>query len=148
MVKQDKTINITDCVKIRYIIKNENFGKFEATLMSNMNNKFNCQNKKEGLEKIEQVLCNKINFYEDVDKSVNTVFSCITAAWSTAFTISREGKHLIKKATVSCWAEELTVLRKRTNYLRKTYQTTTNNEHLRQDIKKYFDGRSEFEIKM
>jgi len=45
MVRQDKPINNTD-VGIRYIIKNEDFGKFEASLASNTITKFNCKNNK------------------------------------------------------------------------------------------------------
>ena len=101
MVRQDKTINNTDCVGLRYIIKNEDFRKFEAILASNMMTKFNCENNKEGLEKIDQELCNNINFYDDVDELVDTAFSCITAACNKALKVSREMKHLIKKTTVS-----------------------------------------------
>jgi len=74
-------------VGLRYIIKNEDFGKFEAILASNMMTKFNCENKKEGLEKTDQELCDKINFYKDVDELVDTAFSCITAACNTVFMV-------------------------------------------------------------
>jgi hypothetical protein len=70
-----------------------------------------------------------------VDELVNTAFSSITAACNMASKLSRGANHLIKKAAVSCWAEELTVLRKRTNALRRTYQRTTNIENLRQKTK-------------
>jgi len=101
MVRQDKPINNTDCVGIRYIVKNKDFGKFDAILASNMITKFNCEKKKECLEKIDQELCNKINFYKDVDELVDTAFSCITASCNTAFKVSRGAKHLIEKTTVS-----------------------------------------------
>jgi hypothetical protein len=114
MSDQLHALTITDYVGLRYIIKNEDFKKFEAILASNMS-KFNCENNKEGLEKIDQELCSKINFYEDVHELVDTAFSCITAACNTAFKVSRGVKHLIKKTTVSWWTEELTVLRKRAN---------------------------------
>ena len=68
MLKEDKPIKNTDYVGIRYTIKSKYFGKFEANLTSNMNTKFNCQNNNKCLEKIDQELCNKINFYEDVDE--------------------------------------------------------------------------------
>ena len=111
--------------------------------------KFNCENDKEGLEKIDQELCNKINLYEDVDGLVDTAFFCITAACNTAFKVSRGAKHLIKKTTISWWTEELTVLRKRTNALRRRYQRTNSNENLRQERKeKLFNGRREYEGKM
>ena len=87
MVRQDKPINNTDCVGIRYIVKNEGFGKFDAILASNMITKFNCENIKKGSEKTDQELCNIINFYEDVDELVDTTFSCITAACKTVFKV-------------------------------------------------------------
>jgi len=110
---------------------------------------FNCENRKEDLEKIDQELCNKINFYEDVDELVDTAFSCVTAACNAAFKISRGLKRSITEPAVPWWTEELTVLRKRTNALRRRYQRTTNNENLRQERKEmYFDGRREYEGKM
>jgi hypothetical protein len=60
MARQDKPLNNTDYLVIRYIIRNEDLGKFEAILASNMITKFNCENNIEGLEKIDQELCNKI----------------------------------------------------------------------------------------
>ena len=80
-----------------------------------MTTTLNCVNNKEGLEKIDQKLCNKINFYEDVDELVDPAFSCITAVCNAAFKVSRGVKHLIKKTAVSWWTEELAVFRKRTN---------------------------------
>jgi hypothetical protein len=85
MVKQDKPINNTDYVGLRYIIKNEDFGKFEAILASNMMTKFNCENNKEGLDKIA---------------------SGITAVCNKAFKVPRGVKHLIKKTIISWWTEE------------------------------------------
>jgi hypothetical protein len=41
MEKQDKLINNTDYVEIRYIIKNEEIGKFEAIVASTVITKFN-----------------------------------------------------------------------------------------------------------
>jgi hypothetical protein len=90
MLRQDKPINNADYVGIRYVIKNEDLGKSEAILASNMN-KFNCENNKESLEKIDQELCNKIYFHEDLDELVDTAFSCITAACNKAFIILRGG---------------------------------------------------------
>jgi len=52
--KQDKPINNIDNVGLRYIIQNEDVGKFEAILASNMMmSKFTCENNKEGLQKID-----------------------------------------------------------------------------------------------
>jgi DNA/RNA endonuclease YhcR with UshA esterase domain len=51
MVRQDKTINNTDGVGIRYIVKNEDFGKFNAILASNMTTKFNVRTKRKAWRK-------------------------------------------------------------------------------------------------
>jgi len=114
-----------------------------------MTTTFNCENRKEDLEEIDQELCNKIHFYKYVDELVDTAFFCVTAACNAAFKVSRGLKRSITKPAVPWWTEELTVLRKRTNTLRRRYQRTTNNENLRQERKEmYFDGRREYEGKM
>ena len=64
---------------------------------------------------MDKELCNKINFYEDVDVLADTVFSCITAACNKLFKVSRGAMRSIKKTAVSWWTEELAVFRKRTN---------------------------------
>jgi hypothetical protein len=46
MVRQDKPIDNTDYAGLRYIIKNEDYGKFEAILASNMMTTINCENNK------------------------------------------------------------------------------------------------------
>jgi len=89
MGRQDKPINNTHSLVLRYVIKNEDVGNFGAISAANMMSKFNCENNKEGLQQIDQELCDKLYFYEDVDELVDTAFSCITAAYSTAFKVSR-----------------------------------------------------------
>jgi len=81
-------------------------------------------------KKIDQELCDKQNFYDDVAELVDTASSCITAACSTAFEVSRGAKHVIRKTAVSWWTEELTVSRKGTNASWRRYQSTTTNENL------------------
>jgi len=118
MDRQDRPINNTQYVGLRYIITNDDYGKFEAILAYNMMTTFNCENKKEGLEKLDQELCNKRNFYDD-DELVDTAFSCVTAACNAAFKVSRGLKPSITKPAVSWWTEELTVLIKRTRFTGK-----------------------------
>jgi len=138
MDRQDKPINNTENMGLRYIIKNKEYGTFEAILASNKTTTFNCENRKEDLEEIDQELCNKIHLYEDVDELVDTAFSCVTAACNAAFKVSRVLKRSITKPAVPWWTEELTVLRKRTNALRRRYQCTTNDENLRQERKEMY----------
>jgi ribonuclease HI len=98
MVRYDKPINNTDYVGLRYIIKNEDFGKFEAILTSNKTTNLTVRTTRKAWKKIDQELCNKINFYEDTDELVDTAFSCITAVCNAAFKVSRRVKHFIKNS--------------------------------------------------
>jgi len=100
MDRQEKSINNTEYMGLRYIIKIEDYGKFEAILSSNMMTTFNCGNRK-----IDQELCNKIRFYEDVDKLVDTAFSWVTEACNAAFNVSRGLKRSITKPAVPWWTE-------------------------------------------
>jgi hypothetical protein len=84
MVKQDRPINDTNYAGIRYTVKNEDFGKFEAILASNMMFKFNCENKKGSLQEIDQQVCDKLNLYEDMDELVDNVFSCNCSIWRSS----------------------------------------------------------------
>jgi hypothetical protein len=52
MVRQDKPINNTDCVGLRYVINNKDFRKYEAILASNMMTEFNCENNKKSWRKL------------------------------------------------------------------------------------------------
>jgi len=79
------------------------YGTFEAILASNMTTTFNCGNREENLVEIDQELCNKIYFYEDLDELVDTAFSCVTAACNAAFKVSRVLKRSITKPAVPWW---------------------------------------------
>jgi len=50
MDRQDNSINNTEYMGLLYIIKNEDYGKFEAILASNMMTTINCENRKDDLE--------------------------------------------------------------------------------------------------
>ena len=111
--------------------------------------KFSTTHTDEELGKIDQEICDKLKVNDDVDELVGQVFSCITAACNTTFRVSQRARHVIKKNTVPWWTEELTVLRKRMNALRRRFQRTTNNVTLRQERKaQYFEGRQEYERKL
>jgi hypothetical protein len=66
------------------------------------------------------------------EQSVDTAFSCITAACNKAFKVSRVVKQSIQKTTVLWWTEELTVLRKRANALWRRYQRNVDDGNVRE----------------
>jgi hypothetical protein len=51
--------------------------------------------------------------------------------------------------SVSWWTEELTIMRKRVNALRRKYQRTGNNEELREQCKtQYLEGKARYAAKI
>jgi len=80
---------------LRYIIKNVDYGTFEAISAYNMTTTFNCENRKEVLEEIDQELCNKIHFYVDVNELDDTAITCVTAACKAPFNVTRGLKRSI-----------------------------------------------------
>ena len=136
---------IPDLTGTRYTIQKD-LKKFDENLNVNLISKFNCENLEESIDK---ELHKKLKQYEDVDEVVDLSFSCITDACKTAFKVSRRAKWCIKQKTVPWWSDELTVLRKKTNALRRRYQRTISNEGLRQERRiKYLEGKREYERKI
>jgi hypothetical protein len=99
LTRQDTPLNNTHHVGFKYIIRNEDFGRFETALVSNMITTFSTAHTDEDLGKIDQEICDKLNENDDVGDLVGQVSSCITAACNT-FRISKRKRYVFKKNTV------------------------------------------------
>jgi hypothetical protein len=66
-----------------------------------------------------------------VETLVEDYNKAIKMACNKTFTILRGSRHAVSHKSIPWWTAELTVLRKRTNALRRLYQRTKNNEELR-----------------
>ena len=105
----------------------------------------NCINKT-GPNILEE-LQGKVKQYNTEDL-IHDCFSCVTAACNTAFRISK-GRKLKTKRTVPWWNDELKILRKKVNTLRRRYQRTLNNEDLRSERKiQYGEGKRQYRSKL
>jgi hypothetical protein len=121
---------------VRYITNKEDYKTFDTTLASNFISTFNCTNKTDA-NKLDEELQAKAYQYNTEDL-IQACFSCVTAACNTAFRISK-GRTLESRRTVPWWNDELKILRKKVNALRRRYQRTFSNEDLRSDRKAQYN---------
>jgi len=131
---------------VRYITKQEDYKKFHTNLASNFISTFNCINKTD-VNKLDEELQGKAKQYNTEDL-IHNCFSCVTAACNTAFRIFK-GRKLKTRRTVPWWNDELKILRKKVNALRRRYQRTLNNEDLRHERKlQYNEGKRQYHTKL
>jgi len=96
---------------------------------------------------LDEELQGKVKQYNTEDL-IHDCFSCVTAACNTAFRISK-GRKLKTKRTVPWWNDELKILRKKVNALRRRYQRTLNNEDLRNERRiQYNEGKRQYQSKL
>lgn len=118
------------CGGIKYIVKREDYPKFDSSLIDNITNKF--QLAKSSDPKILDVeLSDNIINRMDTEDLINELFSCIKSACNSTFRISKNRKKPSKGRSVPWWNDLLTVHRKKVNAMRRRYQRTQNNENLR-----------------
>jgi hypothetical protein len=98
--------------------------------------KFRCENNNDDIAKLDAELSGKIRKCTSIDEFTKDFYACITAACNIAFHKSKAVCHTREGKTVPWWTEDLTVLRKRVNALRRKYQRTLNDVMLRNDRKK------------
>jgi len=100
---------------VRYITNQEDYKKFYTNVATNFMSTFNCINKTDA-NKLDEGLQDKVKRYNTEDM-IHDCFSCVTAAYNTAFRISK-GRKLKPRRTVPWWNDELKILRKKVDALR------------------------------
>jgi hypothetical protein len=81
----------------------------------------------------------------NVETFVDDFNYAVKRACNKTFTIQRGSRHAASHRSVPWWMSELTVLRKRTNALRRLYQRTKNNEELRNSRNmRYLESKSTY----
>jgi len=67
----------------------------------------------------------------DIEKTIDEVYGDSTTACSESFRTHLEPKKAMKNRSVPWLTNELTIMRKRLNVLRRKHERTTNNEIFR-----------------
>jgi len=128
---------------IRYRTNKWSLEKFQSAVLQTLKEKFKL-NHKSSLE-LDASLSSLVTEGTDVEILVNEYNEAVKMACNNTFSIQRGSGHSKSHKSVPWWTAELTVLRKRTNALRRLYQRTNNNEELRNRRKtQYLEGKSTY----
>lgn len=140
----NQEINYT---RTRYIVKEEQFQKFNNILKEKLAQTFNCESGSTDLQKLEAEICEKARAIEDTEKLIADFYTCIESACISAFRISTH-KKTSKRRTVPWWTTELTILRKKVNALRRRFQRTKINTIRQERREQYLETKRYYQAKL
>jgi hypothetical protein len=81
----------------------------------------------------------------DIEKIIEDFHEVLKLVCSKSFRTQRATKKATSNKSVPWWTEELTIMRKRLNALRRRHQRTRNNEELREQRKtQYLEGKAKY----
>ena len=83
------------------------------------------------IEEMDTILGIRVSQEPDVEKTVDELHDVLKEACRSSFQTPRVHNMNSARKTVPWWSEELTMMRKRLNALRRRYQRTQDNEDLR-----------------
>ena len=135
-----------ECHGVRYIVKKEDIKLFQRNLCRLLKEIHNPTNTERGLE-LDATLSNSVKEGTETEKLIDEFQEVIKAACDKSFR-RRITKKTITNKSVPWWTDELSVMRKRTNALRR-YQRTRKHEGLREQRKTiYLAEKARYESTM
>ena len=94
---------------------------------------------------LDIMLCARKAEEADIEKSTEEFHVILKTACNKTYRKHRTSKKTTTHISVPWWTKELTILRKRTNTLRRRHQRTRNNEELRERRKvQYLEGKGQY----
>ena len=115
----------------RYKVNKEGRRKFQENLKRITEQKFFSKQKAAELEEMDTILGRRASQEPDVEKLVDEFHEVLVEACRSSFQTPRARNMNSARKTAPWWSEELTIMRKRLNALRRRYQRTQDNEVLR-----------------
>jgi hypothetical protein len=104
---------------VRYIVKGEDINKFQANLLRLQEEKLNTTNTERGTVDLDVTLSKRANEESGIEKLIEEFQEVLKVACNKSFRKQRTTKKTITNKSVPWWTHELTVMRKRTNALRR-----------------------------
>jgi len=81
----------------------------------------------------------------DIEELIEEFHDVMKSACNESFRTRRDSKKAMSNKSVPWWTEELTIMRKMVNALRRKYQRTRNSEELREQRKTlYLEGKARY----
>ena len=133
--------------RIRYLIKENDFEKYSHNLMNLIKQQLdiNSNHLKEVDEELHKIAARQTH----IDSLVDRFQLIVTAACKKSFRSSKTTIQTHSNKTVPWWKNELTLMRKRLNALRRRFQRTKNDEDLQHQRKiQYEKIKKEYQSKI
>jgi hypothetical protein len=105
---------------LRYIAKKDNKKKFQGNLLRLAEKKLCNMNKEGGTEDMDKTPCTRVSDETDIEKLIEEFHKVLKLTCSKSFRTQRASKRAISLKSVPWWTEELTIMRKRVNALRRS----------------------------
>ena len=86
---------------------------------------------------MDKILCTRVRNEIDIETSIEEFHEAMVLASRESFKTQRASKKANSHKAVPWWTEELTIMRKRINALRRRYNRTRHNEDLRERRSQY-----------
>jgi hypothetical protein len=133
--KNNRTgINFQDA---RYTGKtDENWKEFDKNLSRFVAMKFRMG--QGNLMTLDRDVALQVEELNDIESAVDLFQEALISSCNKSFKIRRASTKMTTHKSVPWWTVELTIMRKRTNALRRRYQRTTNNNELRESRKNQY----------
>jgi hypothetical protein len=112
-------------------VKREDMGEFQGNTLTLQEDRLNTTNTKGVSVDVDVTLSKRVKEETDMEKLIEEFQLVLKASCNKSFRKQRTTKKTTNKS-VPWWTDELTVVRKRTNALRKRYQRTRKDEGLRE----------------
>ena len=92
---------------------------------------------------MDKTLCKRVSDRMEIEELIEEFHDVMKSACNESFRTRRGSKKAMSNKSIPWRIEELTIMRKRVNALRRMYQRTRNNEELRELRKtQYLEGKS------
>jgi len=129
----------------RYIVQRRNINIFHKTLTQLVTARACKTHSQVDTGDLDSTLAKTVRSGGDIEKTVDDFYEDLTTACIESFKKQQTNKKATTHRSVPWWTEELTIMRKRLNALRRRFQRTTNNEVLRSHRKtQYLEGKARY----
>ena len=126
-------------------MKKDNKQKLQGNLFRSAA-KMLCKIKKEGgTEDLDKTMCKCVSDRMDIEELIEEFHDVMKSACNESFRSRQASKKAMSNTSVRWWTEELTIMWKSVNALRRRYQRTRNSEELREKRKTpYLGGKPKY----
>jgi hypothetical protein len=119
---------------IKYVTSEDGYKKFETNFIAEIRQNFALA----GSGSLDDNLCMAIALDKDTELTTEKYQGPMVAACRKSFQVQKGGEKTIVCKSAPSWTTELTIMRKKTNAMRRRYQCTIRNENLTEDRKQLY----------